>query len=207
MGLLVLSLTGCVTPKDQQGLAMSGLRSWHFLATEDVLGRENWTLDNRAKFFVVIAPADSSLMPQQKDGAKINRHFAEQTYAHFRQWFPNIVFSDGIALSQQQALEQARQQGVDYLIYPQLERWDDAQAPGIGQILPGAGGIDHVAAIITLTDVATGRTLQNWELQGQSGLLTAFSDAPSRLVDESLTELAERLSGHASQKRRWAEWF
>ena len=205
--LVALSLAGCVTPADQQAMAMTGLRSWHFLATEDVLGRENWTLDNRAKFMIVSAPADSGLLAQQQDGAQINRHFAEQTYAHFRQWFPNTIFSEAVALTTQQALVQARLQGVNYLIYPQLERWDDEQAPGVGQMLPGAGGIDHVAAVITLMDVVSGRTLQNWELRGQSGLLTAFSDAPSRLVGESLTELAEKLSGHASQNRPWLEWF
>ncbi len=205
---IFLSISGCVTPSDQQRFFSTNMSAWHFSAEEKVYGRENFALDNRARILVVPAKADAWLMQQGKDlGLKINLHFAQQTYAQLRIWFPNSIFLSQTPLSQAKALDQGRALGVEYLVYPQMEQWEDASGFGLGQRWPGSGGTDHAAAVLTLVDAVSGRPLQNWEIKGRSGLLTMFSDAPSRLVSNALAEWAQHLSGHSNQNTPWLQWF
>ncbi len=205
--LLAVLLVACVAPSDQQSLMVEGLRSWHFLPDEQLSGRENFVLDNRAGILLGNMPADAWLLAQdQQDAQRINRHFAEQVYQHLRTWFPGTVYLDQ-TMDLGAALQEAQKRGLDYVMLAQMESWQDRAAPGLGHILPGAGGIDTAAAVISLYDARTSRLLANWEIHGDSGLLTMMSDAPSRLLGQGLEEFGRRLSGHAQQGRRGLDWF
>ncbi len=205
--LLCGLLTACVAPSDQQALMMEGLRSWHFLPDETLSGRENFVLDNRAGVLITVVAADPWLLEHRRhDAQTINQHFAMQVYAHVRTWFPGTIFIDQ-SMDLTVALQAAQQRGLDYVMQPRMEGWVDRSAPLLGHFWPGAGGVDSAAAVISLYDARTGHLIGNWEIHGDSGLLTMMGDAPSHLVGQGLEEFSRRLSGHSRQGRRGLDWF
>ncbi len=206
--LLSLALSGCVAPVDQQGLMSGASQAWHFKPQEQWYGRLNMVLDTRSRILVVASQSDPNLMQQGlKTADKVNKVFARQTYAHLRQWFASSQLIDQPAMSRTQALEQARQLHMQYLISPEVELWDDQSGFGLNKYWPGAGGTDHIAAVISLLDVHSGSVIEAWEIRGRSGLLSRFSDAPSRLVSSALDEWSRYLSGYSNQSRPALTWF
>ncbi len=206
--LLCLALAGCVAPSDQQSLMAGAAEAWHFKPQEQWYGRLNMVLDTRSRILVVTSQSDPYLMQQGvKTGDKVNQVFARQTYAHLRQWFAASQLIDQPAMSRAQALEQARHLQMQYLITPEVELWDDQSGFGLEKHWPGAGGTDHLAAVISLLDVHSGAVIEAWEIRGRSGQLSRFSDAPSRLVSSALDEWSRYLSGQSEQSRSTLTWF
>lgn len=207
LAVAVAPLCGCMTASEYQSAGVTSVRDGHFVSHYQMSARSRMVLQDSAHLLVVRSPADPWLMSKVKDGEKANRLLAQQVYARFRQWFAETRYQDDKPLSFEEALNLARQRQDDYLIYPELERWDDRGAPVVQRVLPGAGGIDHVSVVLRLVEADTGKTVNVWEIQGESGILTFFMDSPADLLGKPLADLAQRLSGHSALKDSSWQWF
>lgn len=89
---------------------------------------------------------------------------------------------------QDEALAAARERGFTYLILPKIVHWEDRATAWSG--LP-----DRATVLITVLDVAEGRTLDTATIDGRSAIITFLSESPQDLLREPIKQYALQVTG------------
>ena len=113
------------------------------------------------------------------------KKLANATLFAFSAHLKNIVIGDKLEDSKQ-ALTTANNSGYTYLIYPEIIHWED-------RATEWSGKRDRVIVKVTLSDVATGETIDSGILKGTSKWGTFGGDHPEDLLAEPLKNYASSL--------------
>ncbi|MBO6862145.1 MAG: DUF4823 domain-containing protein [Alphaproteobacteria bacterium] len=89
---------------------------------------------------------------------------------------------------QDEALAAAREEGVTYLILPKIVHWEDRATAWSG--IP-----DRATVLITVIDVAEGKTLDTATIDGRSAIMTLLSESPQDLLREPIRQYARQIAG------------
>ena len=93
------------------------------------------------------------------------------------------------------AIESAKNLNCEYMVVLVPLNFDEGRDFPLTPKGKGHVGIDRIQFVVRLLEVSSGLQIDQIEVQGQSGFLTFWGDAPIDLVDAALNQLAGNLAG------------
>lgn len=145
-------------------------------------GNESFKLTPENRVFVSV-PSDGRYGNKAYHGSGAN--VTQMIMASFAKYTSNIETGYKFQ-TYEQALEYARKNNHEILIFPTILEWEDRATEWSG--IP-----DKVSIKIALIHVGSGKTMGSAIIKGKSGLSTFGGDHPQDLLPEPIAEYAEAM--------------
>lgn len=191
--MLVLMQASCMKVSDLTAEAGHQLRDVGLLNHSELQRTNNWRLQADSYIYI----SQGLFIPLGHPSAQPNI-VADEAFSAFIEYFPRVRRApapQGYA----QALQAAREEGADYLLYTRFAQGNDRV--GNWQELKdkkqtGARiGVDRGAIHLMLIEVGSGYLVDMSNIRNRGGFLTFHNNKPEDLIRPPLRQYARRLLG------------
>lgn len=185
-------LTGCVKPSDMQKTARHYMGDAGLMDHYSITRESNWSLQPDSSLFI----AQGHFVPVGHPYARPNV-VAEEAFAAAVQVFPLLRRAD-TPLGLEEALDQARLHGMDYLLYTRFARADDQvgdrehweESRRLEDV-----GVDRATLHLMLMETATRRLIDYAVIRSRGGFLQFYQTEPADLLRPPLEDYTRQLLG------------
>lgn len=191
VALLLITLGSACTPSQMREESRYYLSDAGLLDNYQIKRSANWRLQADSKLYI----AQSHFMPVGHPYARPNV-LAEEAFAAAVQVFP-LVQRAAQPLGLEQALDEARRQKLDYLLYTRFASADSSGGDNQTQEQAEQGhvGRDRVVLQLMLLEVATSRMVDFVTVESRTGFLAFYKSRPEQLLREPMEDYTRQLLG------------
>jgi hypothetical protein len=184
---VVSLIVGC-TPQYTKNIIKSGLQEANMISDSTLITTRQWVLPRTVSLYVPL--------PKDRWSIALRRRLKEELSLALNQSFVTVRQSEQ-ERSINQALEDARVHGIDYVVYPQLAVYKnkisslielDEDFEDYTQL-----GFDRFGVLLKLYDVQASKIVDVTQVQASSGLLSIARSTPASLFDGAFKVYSESL--------------
>ncbi|KAF1071656.1 MAG: hypothetical protein GAK45_00461 [Pseudomonas citronellolis] len=190
MLLLIGSLAGCMKPSDMAEGSRYYLGDAGILDHSQTRRTGNWRLQPDSFIYI----AQGAFVPPGYSYARPNV-VAEESFKAFVEYFPQVRRAEKPA-GLDEAMQQARQAGANYLLYTRFAHgddkvgnWEEYQDTDMGV------GQDRSVIQVMLIETANRYLIDSATIRSRGGFLTFFDAKPEDLIGPPLEDYARSLIG------------
>ncbi len=191
LAILAVTLGSACTPSQIGEESRYYLSDAGLLDNYKITRSANWRLQPDSKLYV----AQSHFLPVGHSYARPNI-LAEESFVAAVQVFP-LVQRAAQPLGLEQAMDEARRQKLDYLLYTRFASADSSaganQTPE--QAEQGHVGRDRVVLQLMLLETASSRIVDFATVQSRTGFLAFYKSRPEQLLREPMEDYTRQLLG------------